>query len=141
MNAATERNIRSAFVLTNQDIQKLANSLQSFVGTPAFEIARRDGISRSFNDISSFLAFDNSRSKAIRSLWMSALSEDMKVAFHTGLAQRLRPFVSIFRGGEDTVSGLTDAILDRIDGMRPWFSSVARIDFTLLGFVTRSEEH
>ena len=139
MDVYYSKNLSHAFVVGPADLRKLIELLQKRIGKADIRVDCVDNIKRKFKTVKELIAYENSKSKRIRRIHLSAESNDysksVTIVFHD--PSWLSAGISIdIKGREDVVSRLRDEILDIVAGMRPWYSWIARADLvTIFGIV------
>jgi hypothetical protein len=130
MAASTQIFLDKSFVLKIEDVQKLALAFSTWIGPPTLELDCSDGIARSFDTVDAVIQYENPVSKSIRSFRIRAYSKDMleKATFSLSARDSSSMFISL-EGVEQHVREVKEAIDDRIDAMRPWYSWLTRMDF------------
>ena len=113
-------------------MKKLTRLLQDRIGKVQISVDCVDGFSREFNTLKDLSTYENSKSKRIYRIHLSARSDDFSksatIVFRDSF--RFEAEVSIdVTGREDVVSRLKEEILDVMAGMRPWYNVIARVDF------------
>ncbi len=116
-----------AFVVRPDDLKKLVELLKC-IGKVEVRADCEDKITRKFNTVKDLSDYENSNSKKIRRIHLSARSEDdysksATIYFGSYFGWWI---VSItINGREDVVSRLKGDILEVLSGMRPWYSWIA----------------
>jgi hypothetical protein len=133
MNATWSDSNDSAFVLGSEEIRKLEGLLKR-IGPITLSAECADNVNRPFANVQDLLAFENDLKREILSLEIAARtsppertrSEDrtisVRVSFSKDTYARTRFWAS---GPEEEVLKFRDAAIPILDGIRPWFSSVA----------------
>ena len=123
--------LKQAFVVSPADLKKLVELLQRRIGKVNISADCIDEIEREFKTIKDLIAYENSKSKRIRSIHLRARSDDYSRSTTIVFRKPSWPWngVSIdITGGEDVVSRLKEKVLDVFSGMRPWYSWIAFAD-------------
>ncbi len=131
MNVHYSKKLPHAFVVRPDKLKKLVELFQNHVGKVAISVKCADGFSREFKTVKELIGYENSKSKEIRYIRLSARSDNYSksasVDFAGGLFQR---GVSIdFEACEELVFQLRDKTHSIVEGMRPWYSWMSRINF------------
>jgi hypothetical protein len=125
--------LRHSFVLRPETVSTLWKSLHHRFSDVNATASCADSVERKFATAKSLLAYENTKAKRIVGLDLAVRSDDFKRTGH------LRFSESVWGGGETIVLGLEgpeldmlrvkDEILEILDGIRPWYSLLSRIDF------------
>ncbi len=142
MNAKAEFSIKQAFVVEPNQLEKLYKLFKDRINTPSISSRCTDDIEREFPRVKHLLDYENPRDKRISSLTIWARTDDWKKEARISFSNRSWETISVsIQGTEPSVSRLKDEISEVIDGMKPWYWWVARIDFfyvilvvSLIGF-------
>ena len=131
MIVSNEKYLDDPFVLSRGDVQRIADVFTRSIGRPTFEIQCRDGTSRSFNDVSGLLSFENGWSKRIRALWIrSADDEKMRRARLRFSAEHAPVYLEV--AAESTAAtALEGAIAGAVQMMRPGYVARHPVDLAL----------
>lgn len=125
--------LRHSFVLGPQTVSTLWKSLHHKFSHVNATASCADSVERTFATAKSLLAYENPTAKRIVGLDLAVRSDDFERTGH------LRFSESVWGGGDTIVLGLEgpeldmlrvkDEILEILDGIRPWYSFLSRIDF------------
>lgn len=131
MDVRYSEELSQAFVVSPTDLKKLVELLQKRIGKVDISADCIDKIEREFDTIKDLIAYENSKSKRICRIHLSARSDNYSksaaIVFRD--PSWLISGVSInVNGREDVVSRLKEEIRDIVAGMRPWYDVFARID-------------
>ena len=134
MNAEYSNILKQAFVVGPSELKKLTNLLQDSVGEVKITAGCADGISRDFETVDSLINYENPKAKEIRNVRLFAVTQHSGVdsLVMVDLGRSFRGVDINFTGSEDIVSSLKEKTLDIIEGIRPWYNVLSRINF---GFV------
>lgn len=134
MNAHYSPDIQHAFVASPDALKKLATLLADRIGNLTIRADCADDSTRDFASIKELLAYENARPKEIRRINFSARSDDLTKRASIDLSGSKWRGISLdYNARDDVVSRLRSDTLDIIEGMRPWYSPVHRVDFVSLG--------
>src|SRR5437763_8782902 len=135
MTASTQLVFDKSYVLTAEDLQRVADSFAVNIGTPRVELQCSDLITRAFETADAATDYDNAPSKRIESVRIIAFSPDTSErAFLTISAGEGSSFFLSLDASEEHVRKLKEAIDDRVAGMKPWYAWLTRINFMTIGF-------
>ena len=130
MNAHYSDQLNQAFVVSPDHLKKLVELLQDRIGKVNIRAGCVDEIEREFKTINDLIAYENSKPKRIRRLHLSAQSDDdsksSTIVFGNDPGSSTKMSISIV-GHEDVVLRLKEEVLDRLSGMRPWYSWITTI--------------
>lgn len=122
--------LSQAFVAGENELKKLSDLLSDRIGPLEIRADCADEVTRTFKSVKELVAYENSRPKAIRCLRMVAHSEDFKKRASITLSGSQWRGISLdFDARDDVVSRLRADVLESLDGMRPWYSKLHRVDF------------
>jgi hypothetical protein len=126
IRASRNEYLSQAFLIDESDLTKLTNDIMRFIGPPVFTCLCSDRITRQFDSLNAFLSYENSPSRKVEVVRLRARSEDfsqeVSLRFSGETDRNINVDVS---GDEDTVLALSDAIEDRLSGIRPWYWRIA----------------
>jgi|SRR3990172_4862887 len=130
MSAGANIEISHAFVLTAVDAEKIWSMLaQSFDSVQASALCS-DSIRREFTSADALIQYENPRSRAIRSLTYEARSDKPYARASIQFGGRYSSSVEMsISGPESSVLAIRDRLGEVLDGMRPWYSPISRVDF------------
>ena len=132
MQARADLELRHAVVLKADDVKKIWKILDEAVGQVSATAACTDHITRPFANINDLAEYENPRARQIASLEFSARSSDWQQEVYLRLRELPNTITLRVYGPEPFVSHLKDALADVLDGLRPWYSPIARIIPTYL---------
>lgn len=131
----TERN--HAFVLSEPDLKKIWGTLSNKIGGVSAWIQCSDSIERTATSVEEILALENSKRKKIIRIELSARSTsgDKKSRIVFG-DNRYRPIEISATGDDGVLTNVGDDIYEIVDGLKPWYSLISKIDFFhIIGFM------
>lgn len=130
MSANIRAERKHAFVLKQEQLKRIWESFQSRIGSPSITIKCSDEVSREYENWKSFSKFENPPNKAIKHLIVKANSDDHSKRAEVEFSRSAYRIISIsINGGEAVVTNLYDEIGDVLDGTKPWYWRLAKIDF------------
>lgn len=133
MEAEFSIELRQAFIAQKGDLRKLGKLLTERIGKLSLNADCADGLNRKFASIEELIDYDNSKSKELIRLRMSAKSEDYKQRAEFDLSGSSWRGISIrIEASEDVVGRLKESVLDVVSEMRPMYSWLHRHDFVLV---------
>jgi len=138
MKANVNKDRNHAYVLKIENIKAIWSLLQERIGKTTIIVKCKDDIEREFDDLKTFQIFENSKNKAIKHLIIRSICIDSSKFANIEFSDSLWRTVNIhIEASENVVRRLNDDINDIIDGIKPWYSKVAKIDFipVLLGIL------
>lgn len=113
------------------NIRSMWETLQKRIGAVQVEASCKDSIERTFASLDDLLLYENPRSRAIVRLTFSAHSEDRESRIKIRFGGRYGSSIEAsMTGPEESVIRIKNELGEIFDGVRPWFASLARIDFT-----------
>lgn len=124
-----------AFIVGEEELNKLAKLLSDRIGNLEIRADCTDDVARTFKTVKELAAFENAKGKEIRRLHLFACSEDFEKRARIDLSgSRWRGISLDFEARDDVVSRLRTDILEIIGGMRPWYGALHRVDFGSIAF-------
>lgn len=134
-NVRTER--KYAFVLKQEQVKRIWESFQSRIGSPAIIIECSDEVRREHDNWKSFSNYENPPNKSIKRLIIKARSDDYSKRAEVEFSDSTYRVIDIsIDASETVVTNLYDDISDILDGTKPWYSRLTKIDFFyVIGFV------
>ena len=128
MDVRYSEELSQAFVVGPTDLKKLIELLEKRVGVVDVSAGCVDEIERKFNTVEDINTYENSKSKRIRRIHLSAQSDDYSksatIVFRDATWYSLGISINV-NGREDVVSRLREEVLDIAIGMRPWYNWIA----------------
>ncbi len=119
-----------AFVLSEIDIKNIWGTLEQYFGAVSANVEFTDNIERKAESIEQLLAFENSKKRSIRRVEFSSRSENgenrSKVTFEN---YEHRPVLITASGIDDVITRFSDSCEEIIDGLKPWYSRLCKLDF------------
>lgn len=139
MSVNYSEELSQAFVVGPNELKKLVGLLEKRIGKVSFSAECIDKIQREFTTVKDLIDYENSKSKRICRIYLSARSEDYSksatIAFRDSSSFSGGVSLSI-TANEDVVLQLKDKMLDIVVGTRPWYNLLAHSDLaTPTGFV------
>ena len=126
-----------AFVVGEDELRKLTQILSDHIGILEIRADCANGVARTFQTLSELVVFENPQGKEIRRLHISARSDDFTKRATIDLSgSRWRGISLEFHARDDVMSRLRTEVLDIIEGMRPWYTVLYRVDFVSISFIT-----
>ena len=137
MEASVSKERKHAFILKQSDLKKMCDLFEERIGSVSIEINCADGIDRKFSNWEQLAAFDNPPKKQIEYLSLNTRSDDYKKSAYLHFSKSSWQSISFrAQGAEQMVSKLYEDINDILDGLQPWYSKLARLEFFyIIGFV------
>jgi hypothetical protein len=125
------------FVITEADLKKVWISIEKDIGAVSAEISFNDSIERKVESFNDLMSFENSKSKKIKRIEIYGRSDTndnrARVLFSDS---KYRPIEISATGEDKAITSFGDNINEIIDGLKPWYSIVSKLDFFyIIGFV------
>lgn len=135
--ASTNLERKHAFVFSEEDVNKIWRVLSDNVGEVEAEVSCSDDVNRTFHSPDALKAYENARRSSIVSMRIRAVPSDFSKRASMSFARRKYgpPVEFEIEGPEDAVVRSKSQLTDVIDGMRPWYSFLARLDFFLVAMI------
>ena len=127
--------LKQAFIVSPDHLKKLVELLQKRIGKVNIRISCVDNIEREFNTVKDLVAYENSKSKRIRSICLRARSDNYSKSTIIVFRESSRLISGIWidvTAREDVVSRLKEKVLDVLAGTRPWYDLIHRINFRIV---------
>lgn len=130
MKGRYSEELSHAFVVRPDELKKLVELLQKRIGKVDISADCVDKIEREFDTLKELITYENSKSKRIRRIHLSARSDNYSKSATIVFRDSFLMGVSInVNGREDVVSRLKEDILDIVAGMRSWYGVIHRVNF------------
>lgn len=133
MQSTFRKSEKHAFILSSDDISKIWKKLESFNKSVTASVSFNDSIVRNVESLSELLNFENSKSRKILRIELQAVSSDRtnitRVSFDD---DQYNTVLISSSGADDVVSKVAHDISEIVNGLRPWYSRICRIDIGLL---------
>lgn len=130
MGVSTRFEEKHAFVLRPTDIHTMWDTLQKRVGGVQAQVNCSDSIEREFATPEDLLRYENPRSRAITRLTLNARSKNLESRISISFGERYGSSIEMSGNGpEESIVAVKNALGETVDGVRPWFAPLARIDF------------
>lgn len=120
---------KHAFVVQPRPLKRLWELLSQEIGSTEATANCADALERNFQSFEDLESYENSRGSKIITLRLWAHSEDWKQSCLIHFREYHRPVGAQLEGEQPMVSRLRDEIDSLLDGLRPWWSPLARLDF------------
>ncbi len=129
MNATRKEFIDHVFVLDENEIRKLVDAILVFAPLRNLSVKCADNLERKLKNIDELLEFENSASKEITSLSLSAMTDNFdrtaRIEFENKKGSNV--YLSI-EGPEEAVLALSSDFQDRLASTKPWYAFFAQRD-------------
>lgn len=135
-NLRTERT--HAFTLKKSDIEKIWHLMQQEIGGDLDALIKfSDSIERTAETIDEVLKFENSKTRKIERIEFSARNRETGNKAHLIFEDYKGRPIQIIASGDDTVvTSIGDKMQELIDGLKPWYSVISKLDFVyIVGFI------
>ena len=137
MEAHVRTTRKHAFVLRQDDLQKIWKLLENRIGTVDASAECSDDMERVFDTWEELASYDNPPRKKITKLSVESHSDDREkyadVSFSAQESEGIRIWI---RASEQLGSEIKDKISDILDGTKPWYSFLARENSLLFLILT-----
>ncbi|AQQ01683.1 hypothetical protein B0W48_18965 [Pseudoalteromonas aliena] len=118
-----------AFVVKESDIKKIWDKLESFDKSVTAIVEFTDSIERKVDSCETLIQFENSKKRQIKRIELMAICKEKINITRVELENDEYRTISIASSGDDeTVTKIGDQIPEIIDGLKPWYSMIARLD-------------
>ncbi|ADG69772.1 hypothetical protein Plim_3961 [Planctopirus limnophila DSM 3776] len=129
--ASYTNGINRSFVLTEKDIKAFCEIIKSYSEDVEVLIECEDGVDRE-PTVKQLLEYQNSASKQINLLRLSSKGDQEK---HVSLSFRRKTWMGLMspisiqiRGSDEVLTRYRERIEESLDGLRPWYDRLTRID-------------
>jgi hypothetical protein len=134
MNATFSTRREKAFALDEKTLKKLCDLLSDRVGPVSIELRCIDDVTREYEEFKKVFEFENPREKSIKSVRFTARSSDFEKSATVEFRSEGWAGISIdLEASEPVVTRLRSDMLDILGGTGVWYSSIAKLDFVLVG--------
>lgn len=122
-----------AFVLTEPDVKKIWDSLESFFGAVSANVLFTDNIERYAGTLEQLLSFENSKKRSIKQIEFSSTAKNQENRCTVKFEDDYRRPIQVTASGEDEViTRFSDAFEEITDGFKPWYSRICNLDFVYI---------
>ncbi|WP_027858201.1 hypothetical protein [Marinobacterium jannaschii] len=125
-----------AFVLHDNDLRKLWQKLEAYGCSVTATVKFSDKVERKITNIEDLLSFENSKKRSIQSIKFQSHSEHghnrTSIEFDSSIYRTITVSSS---GDDELVTKVSDELTEFTSGIKPWYSSVSRLDVFWLIFV------
>ena len=125
-----------AFVLHENDLRNIWQKLETYGGNVTATVQFSDNVARNVHNIEGLIDFENSNKRAILNIKLESLSDERDsrtiIEFDNS---SYRTIAVISSGNDDLVTRVSDELPEFISGLKPWYSSISRLDIFWLIFV------
>jgi hypothetical protein len=119
-----------AFVLSESDLKKIWDFLEENFVKVSADVEFSDNIARKVSSLEQLLSFENSKNRSIKRIEFNSSDENREnrstVTFEN---YEHRPIRVTASGMDDVVTRFGDSIEEFIDGLKPWYSRLCKLDF------------
>ena len=125
MNASYSEILLQTFVIGDSELNKIYEILKDRIGEVHISADCADNIDREFESVDELIAYENPESKEIRTLYLTARSDNYSKSASINFSGfRWRGISIKCTGSEEHVSKCKEDMLDVVAGMRLWYNSV-----------------
>ena len=129
MKVSFDSTRKHAFNLRLDDLWKIWELLEEQVGTVKVSVRCSDDMVRTFDTWKELVSYDNPPTKKIIGLSIDACSDDSKKSVNVHFSYiRLEDIYITNKAPEQVILVLKDKIYDILDGTKPWYSVLARVN-------------
>ncbi|MEN5312391.1 hypothetical protein [Pseudomonas koreensis] len=119
--------------MTQRDVKKIWDLLEDAGLEVEATLECADGISRKTKSITEIFDYDNLPRAEIKTLRLSGFSSEVRSFSTISLgSDRSTKVTCSLNGHVDKVAEMRIKLMDIVDGMKPWYDLLARVDFSLL---------
>jgi hypothetical protein len=130
MRIAKSSHESAVFVLTDENLENLLSQIAPILPDIRLSCACADGLERNFLRLDEMIAFRNPLKTSIKSITISALSEDQTDRFGIAFDSKGTRNLWVFINATEDVGLQLDQIANSVqDAIRPWYSPVAKADW------------
>ena len=125
-----------AFLIREEDIHKLYQLFHDRIGKVGITADCADDATREFKDAKALVSYQNTKPKEIIRIQLSARSDDFSKRVELDLhGSRWRGVTLDIHANDIVTSRLRSDTLDILEGMRPWYGILQKVDFVSLAFL------
>lgn len=127
---------KHAFVLSEADLKKVWNSLEESFGAVSVDVGFTDNIEIKVDSLEQLLSFENSKKSSIKRIEFNAIDEKRE---NRGTATfenvEYRSIQIKASGNYEIITRFGDTFEEIIDGLKPWYSRLCKLDFFFIFFI------
>ncbi len=127
MKVSKDETLTQAFVLENDDLEKLDGELCKYLTTVMYKIKCKDQMTREFDGFSDFIEFENSTKNEIVDLRIIGINSESNSRFYLKFDKdSYRNIYISIEGNEETAIKLGDFFEQILHSIKPWYYPVTR---------------
>jgi hypothetical protein len=133
LHANYSSELKSAFVLGDEELRKLSRLLSERIGGVEYSAQCSDDVARTFTTLAELVNYENAKASHIRGLCISARSADYSKSATIRMSDsKQRCFSLDIDAREDVVARLRADVLNVVSGMSPWYAAFHQVNFLLI---------
>lgn len=119
-----------AFILPETEVKKIWASLEEAFGEVSADVEFTDNIERKANTLEQLLSFENSKNRSVKRIEFNSKDEShdnrITISFEDYTQKPIRVRAS---GDDDLITRFGDSLQETIDGLKPWYYLICKINF------------
>ncbi|EMK3395895.1 hypothetical protein V8065_004549 [Vibrio parahaemolyticus] len=136
MQSTYRDKIDHAFVLNESDLRNAWRKLEAYGCSVTAIIQFSDKVEREVETVEDLIGFENSKKRAILSIELKSRSDDRNnIATIEFDSSEYRTITVKASGNDELVTRISDEFSEFICGLKPWYSSISRLDVFWLLYV------
>lgn len=138
MKISRSNSLTLPFMLTDEYAKKIFNSFEKFANSAdavEIEVNCTDNLTRQFQEIVELVEFENAPKCTIKAIRFKTFIREKDIKKHAYLEFDDDKFSNVsinIEGQEEDVVELNHSIEDYLEGMKPWYSKITKVDFFYL---------
>ncbi|MCT7941550.1 hypothetical protein [Shewanella holmiensis] len=136
MQSTYSDKIDHAFVLNESDLRNAWRKLETYGCSVTAIVQFSDKVEREVETIEDLIGFENSKKKSILSIELKSRSDDRNSITSIEFdSSEYRTITVNATGNDELVTRISDEFSEFICGLKPWYSSISRLDVFWLVYV------
>ncbi len=133
MKVSKDDSLTQAFVLENDDLEKLHSELTDYLPRIKFIIECKDSLKREFDSFPDFIKFENTSNNEILVLRITGYNHDLDTTFFLRFDKdSYKNIHIIIESNEENAIKLSECFERRLNSIKPWYYPLARKGIPLI---------
>jgi len=121
--------IEHAFVLHENDLRNAWRKLETYGSNVTANVQFSDKVERNVSNIEDLVGFENSKKRTILNIKLQSISDERDSRTTIEFDSSVYRTISVSSTGDDgLVTQVSDELTEFICGLKPWYSSISRLD-------------
>ncbi len=122
--------IEQAFVLEPEDLKHIDRLYSELPGEKKFIVETEDKYRRTYNSVDDLINLENPKSNQIKKIEIRLSSRDPYLTANISFEKdRINNIYTSFVADSENYTPIFDKIINRIEGVKPWYSKLSKTDF------------